>query len=84
MILFPADQVLWMPQSRRIKCVRPSADGAFAFIDLPPGTYQLAAVDDVEPGEWYDPVFLQQLVAASMMLTVGEGEKRTQDVRVSR
>jgi uncharacterized protein (DUF2141 family) len=81
-ILFPADQGHWLPRARRIQVVRPSADGAFAFRGLPPGDYHLAAIDDVEPGEWLDPAFLQRLLQTAMKLTLGEGEQKVQDIRL--
>ncbi len=83
-IVFPSSSTLWMPQSRRIQTVRPSVDGAFSFSNLPPGDYYLAAVDDVEPGAWFDPSFLQQLVPSSMKITIAESEEKRQDVRVGR
>jgi carboxypeptidase family protein len=83
-ILFPADQTMWIPQSRRIQAVRPSPDGAFTIRNLPAGTYLLAAVDDVEPGEWYDASFLQRLQPLAMAVAIAEGEKKVQDVQVSR
>jgi hypothetical protein len=83
-ILFPADPSLWTPQSRRIQSARPSVDGSYRFDNLLPGTYLLGAVDDVEAGEWYDPAFLQRLVGSSMTLSIGESERRVQNVRVGR
>jgi hypothetical protein len=83
-ILFPADQSLWLPRARRILAVRPSADGAFAFRNLPPGTYRLAAIDDVEPGEWFDAAFLQRLLANAMPIAIAEGEQKAQDIRLGR
>ena len=50
---------------------------------LPPGDYLMAAVTDVEPGEWFDPEFLQQLRAASARVTLNEGDKKTQDLRLN-
>jgi len=82
-ILFPADNRFWVSQSRRILSTRPSTAGTFTLRGFPPGQYRLAAVVDAEPGEWYDPNFLTQLVPASMMLTVNEGEKKTQDIRLA-
>jgi hypothetical protein len=40
------------------------------------------AVDDVEPGEWFDPTFLQRIEPTAIKVTIGEGEKKTQDFRV--
>jgi protocatechuate 3,4-dioxygenase beta subunit len=81
-VVFPSDRRFWTPMSRRIQAMRPSSDGRFNFRNLPPGDYRLIAVVDPEPGEWYDPAFLEQLVGATMPLTLGDGEKKTQDVRV--
>jgi hypothetical protein len=82
-ILFPADNRYWTPQSRRILSARPSTDGTYSFSGFPAGQYRLTAVTDAEPGEWYDPAFLSQVVSASMSLTIAEGEKKTQDIRLA-
>ncbi|HYT65762.1 MAG TPA: carboxypeptidase regulatory-like domain-containing protein [Vicinamibacterales bacterium] len=81
-ILFPADQALWLAQSRRIHGLRPSADGAFSFSVLPPGEYLLAAIDDVEPNEWFDPALLQRLVPTAMKVVLADGEQKVQDIRL--
>ena len=79
-VLFPAEPSLWVPQSRRIQGVRPAADGAYVIRNLPSGNYLLAAVDDVEPGEWFDPAFLQRLVPAAVRITIADSEQKVQDV----
>ena len=63
--------------------VRPGTDGKFTFRNMPAGQYRLTAVTDAEPGEWYDPGFLSQVVGASMSLTIAEGEKKTQNIRLA-
>jgi hypothetical protein len=83
-ILFPAEEQYWTPQSRRIQATRPTTGGRFNFANLPPGEYRLAAVTDVEPGTWYDPAFLRQLLAASLPVSLAEGQTRTQDLKVAR
>jgi uncharacterized protein (DUF2141 family) len=83
-ILFPADQALWLPQSRRTFAVRPSADGAFSFQGLVPGDYFIAAIDDVEPDQWFDPALLQRLMATALKLSIGEGEHKVQDLRLNK
>lgn len=83
-VLFAADQRFWTPQSRRILTTRPSTDGKFSFRDLAPGDYRLVALDDVEPGSWFDPDFLKQLLQASMSLTIVDGQRHTQDLRVGK
>ena len=56
--------------------------GQFNVPVLPPGDYQIATVDDVEPGRWYDPVLLRQLLPASIRISIGEGERKMQDIRL--
>jgi uncharacterized protein (DUF2141 family) len=80
-VIFPADQTFWLPQARRIQGVRSSADGAFTIASLPPGEYIVSAVDDIEPGEWFDPVVLQRLLLTGTKLAIGESEHKTLDVR---
>lgn len=53
------------------------------FTNLPPGEYRFAPAIDPDPGTWYEPAFLQQLDAGSVRVTIGEGEKKTQSLRVS-
>jgi hypothetical protein len=81
-IVFPADKALWTWQSRRIQQVRPSHDGKFAFRNLPPGDYQLGAVTEVEQYQWFEPAFLAELLGASAKVTLAEGEKKVQEIRL--
>jgi hypothetical protein len=39
-------------------------------------------VDDVEPGEWFSPAFLQRLAPAAVRVTIGDGEQKVQDLQV--
>jgi hypothetical protein len=81
-IAFPADRTLWHPGSRRVQAVRPATDGRFILSNLPPGDYLVAALVDVGPNEWNNPAFLAEIAPAGVRLTLGEGEKRTLDLRV--
>jgi protocatechuate 3,4-dioxygenase beta subunit len=83
LIIYPADERLWAPQSRRIRSTRPATDGQFTFSGIPPGDYKLVALVDVETGAWFDPTFLQQVDAASTRITVGEGEKKVQNLQIT-
>jgi hypothetical protein len=83
LILYPSDERYWLPQSRRIRSTRPSTDGQFSFIGIPPGEYKIVAMVDVEPGAWFDPSFLQQVDAASTRVTIGDGEKKVQNLQIS-
>jgi hypothetical protein len=82
-IVFPTDSRFWLPQARRILSTRPGTDGSFTLRGMPAGDYRITAVTDVEPGEWYDPAFLSQLVPASLPITLREGEQKVQDIKVA-
>jgi hypothetical protein len=81
-VFFPENQALWAPQSRRIQGVRPAADGAFIVRNLPAGRYLVAAIDDVEPGEWFDRAFLQRLLPVAQAVDLADGEQAVRDLRV--
>ena len=82
-VVFSTDERAWYPQSRVIAQTRPASDGAFSVRGLPAGEYWLAALTDVDRDEWFDPAFLRQLVSAAMKVTLADGEKKTQDIRVA-
>jgi uncharacterized protein (DUF2141 family) len=82
LIAFPKEQALWLPDSPRIQSVRPAVDGKFVFRGLPAGDYLLAALTDVQQGEWYSREFLARLVTSAIPIALAEGERRTQDIRV--
>ena len=79
-ILFSSDRTFWISQSRRILSARPASDASYTIRNIPPGHYLVAAVDDVEPGEWFDPAFLQRLVSAAAKISIADGEKKVQDI----
>jgi hypothetical protein len=83
-VVFAEDPRYWTPHSRRIQATRPATDGRFSFRNLPAGAYRLMAVEDMEDGQWFDPAVLQQLSGAAVPLQLGDGEHRTQDLRVAR
>ena len=57
-------------------------DGKFTLRNLLPGEYLLAAVTDIDNGEWLDPAFLDQIAPNALKLSLAEGEKKTQDIRI--
>jgi hypothetical protein len=79
-VAFSSDPQYWRPQSRQIQAVRTDQSGVFHLRNLPPGEYELAVVDSVEQGEWFDPSFLQQIRSGAKRLTLSEGETKTQDL----
>ena len=61
---------------------RPDQNGTFQIRGLPSGEYFLAAVDTAEQGEWFEPAFLDGHRAGAARLTLGEGDIKTQDLRI--
>jgi hypothetical protein len=49
-----------------------SANGRFTLQGVPPGSYKIFAFVDVEPGEWFDPVFFSAFEASGVPVEVGE------------
>jgi hypothetical protein len=81
-LVFSADRKHWTPGSRRIRMTRPATDGAFSVKGLPPGEYFLAALADLETGEWNDPTLLKELVKSSAKVTLRDSEETKQDFRI--
>lgn len=82
-IAYSANNAHWGPQARRVQAVRPGVDGRYHIARLPAGEYFLAAVTDVDQDEWQDPAFLAELIPASIKVALTDGEKKTQDIRLS-
>ncbi len=82
LVFFSADPLFWQANSRRVTTSRPGTDGRYQMRGMPPGDYLLAAVSDLEPGQQFDPEFLRSLVGASTRMSVAEGAKLTQDLRI--
>jgi hypothetical protein len=81
-VAYATNPALWGLRARRVQAVRPGVDGRFSIKDLPPGDYYLSAVTDVEQEELQEPKFLEELVKASIKISIAEGEKKVQDLRM--
>ena len=82
-LAFPFDSSLWRPQARQIMTARPDQNGKYQIRGLPPGDYYVAAIDPAEPGEWFEPAFLDQQRASAARLTLGDGDVKSQDFRLT-
>ncbi len=81
-LLFPTNRAEWSTLSRRMRGPsRPGLDGMFRFGGVRAGEYYLAVVTELEPGDWGDPAFMEQVAAAALKLTFTEGEKKVQNLR---
>jgi hypothetical protein len=80
--MFPVDRTYWTDGSRRIVSARADVKGVYTIGGLPPGEYYVCALTLLDRSQQYDASFLEQLVAASIKITLGEGETKTQSLRV--
>ncbi len=83
LLAFPTDSDLWRPLARQIMTARPDQHGKFRIRGLPPGNYYLTPVDPAEQGEWFEPAFLEQQRTGAARLTLGDGDIKTHDFRIS-
>jgi len=77
-LLFPADRRLWpepRAASRRFRVAETGASGAFAFAEIVPGEYLLAATDS-PPGNWRTVSRLDALARGATRIFVLPGESR--------
>jgi hypothetical protein len=81
-VAFPDDRALWHPASPRVRIMRPAADGLFSTRDLPPGTYRIAALTDVEDDEPRRREFLESIYDAAIPVTVKPAASTRQDIRI--
>jgi hypothetical protein len=82
-VAFSIDPTRWRQRSRWLDAPRrPTAEGRYSFTGLPPGQYYLAVLPEYEQTIWYTPEYLEQVVPGAIKVTIGEGEKKTQDVRL--
>ncbi len=81
-VVFPEDRALWS-SARRVRTARPGTDGRYTLTGLPSGRYRIAAVTDIGPEETRDLALLEELAAASIVFSLGDGEKKVQDLRIA-
>jgi hypothetical protein len=83
MVVFSADKKYWWPRSRRVRLIRPDAKGSYRVRALPAGTYIVAPVPHaIGLGQEELLARLPTLGAAGIRVTLAEGERKVQDLRV--
>lgn len=83
-LAFSTNAAHWRAQSRQIATARPDQTGMFKLRNLPSGEYYVVTIDPSEAGEWFDPQYLDQHRGGAARVTLGEGDVKTQDFRVTR
>lgn len=81
--VFSADRAMWTSSPRRSSgIVKLGSDGRYRVTGLPAGNYHLCVIADVDPNQLSDPAFLEQLSRAAVAVTLVEGEKTIQDLKI--
>jgi hypothetical protein len=62
---------------------RPDQTGKYRIRGLPPGQYYVVTVDPTEQGEWFEPGYLDEHRAGASRITLGDGDVKTRDFKVS-
>jgi hypothetical protein len=82
-IAFSDDANRWSwTASRYVASTPPEPGGVFSITGLPPGTYLVIAVNEVEDEQWLDPQYLRQVSSRATKVTLLEGESRTLTLRL--
>jgi hypothetical protein len=79
-VLFATDRRSWFFNSRRIAAGRTNAQGRYRIINLPAGEYYAVADDDLDEGDWFDPVVLEQVARHAKLVRIEEDERKTLDI----
>jgi hypothetical protein len=81
-VIVPAEPYDAAIATRRIRAIRPGAEGTFTTRGLMPGRYLALAVEALEEGRQYAPEFQQQVRRRGQEFTLGEGESSTLNLRL--
>jgi Carboxypeptidase regulatory-like domain len=82
-VVFPENRQQWtVPFTRFVKATLSSSSGAYTIAGLPAGRYYAAVVPAVLEGTAADPDDLEPLVPGAARLTLGDGERRTLNLRL--
>jgi len=58
-------------------------DGRFTITGLVPGDYYAVAVDSIDPTETGDPEFLDRAASRATRFSLGDGETKVLDLKLS-
>ena len=80
-LAFSQDRAHWTRNSRRILSARAGTDGSYTLSGLPAGNYFLCALTEIDTTLQYEAEYLDQLLPASLKITLADGEKKVQNLR---
>lgn len=83
-VVFSVDRADWWVGSRRVAVARPATDGTFRLFGLPAGRYHLVAAVDLAAADLDDPAFYEELLPGAVTVTLVEGVRTVQHLRLAR
>jgi Carboxypeptidase regulatory-like domain len=83
-VVFSSDRDELFEDSRHVRAVRPDQHGRYEISGLPPGEYLIAAIDDVDQGDWWDPDFLNAIRPSARSVTLGDAASVTGTLKLVR
>jgi len=83
-LMFSTDKAFWSSGTRRIKSARALENGTYTIDGLPAGEYYLCALTELDLTLINEPSYLERLISSSLKITLAEGEKKQQDLRIGR
>jgi hypothetical protein len=82
-VVFSTNRADWIPRSRRVAQTWPGNDGRYSIRNLPAGEYWIAALTDLVFTDLFEPSFIEGLVNGAVKVTIGDGGRKTQDLKIS-
>lgn len=82
-VIFAADPDKWTGLTSKIASARPDQQGRFSVQGLRAGRYLAIALDYLEQGQEHDPDLLTEWARVATSFTLGDGESRTIDLKVT-
>jgi protocatechuate 3,4-dioxygenase beta subunit len=82
--IFSQDRNRWFRTPRFTALGRPDQNGRYTMRTLPPGTYYAVAVEYLDANRrGGDPEYLEELASSAVKLTLGDGEMKALDLKLS-
>ena len=82
-IAFVDDPQKWFPAARTVHSAQLDQEGRYRIQGLRAAEYLVIAVDELEPGEEFDPELLDQYRRQATRVTLRDGETRTLDLKLT-
>lgn len=82
-VIYASERERWYPGSRFMRSAVTNPDGTYSITGLPSGSYFAAATVRTPAGDgaWGDPLFLDSLRGAATVITLGDGERQSVNLR---